>query len=427
MKKKNLLVLIIVFLLSFFSLCLISCDTNNTDNTDNETNTNDTSTSHTCVYSEKITSDTYKVSNATCTEKAKYYFSCTCGKKGTETFEYGTELGHDFINYVYNNDATCVQDGTKTAVCIREDCTHQDTVVAEGTRLIEISAYVDGEFFGTLYTCENKDYKINFPERPQDITTNRNIEKYFYGWFLDEFCENIINENQTFKTNSKIYAKWIKTDSSIFNYTVSNGKATITGRKNKNSFQPVLVIPGYINTFQVSTIGKSAFIRDDMLEKVIICENLETIEGAAFYECSRLEEIIIPESITCMKKIAFGSCPKLTKIFFNAIHCIVMDCGYIDGGVKWNTNGHCPYGYGAAIEEIEIFIGENVKFIDNNMFSDPVGIKYKTTYFKNPYGWYRYTDPNYPEWNKCYAIENISNEFILNTYYGKELMGELVK
>ena len=66
-------------------------------------------------------------------------------------------------------------------------------------------------------------------------TQNKYIEKYFYGWFIDEYCSLPVEKEQNFETSYSIYAKWIKTDSTVFNYKVSNGEATITGRKNKTA------------------------------------------------------------------------------------------------------------------------------------------------------------------------------------------------
>ena len=48
-------------------------------------------------------------------------------------FEVRKAPGHSFTNYVYNNDATCEEDGTKTAVCTH--CGATDTKVAENTEL----------------------------------------------------------------------------------------------------------------------------------------------------------------------------------------------------------------------------------------------------------------------------------------------------
>ena len=63
-------------------------------------------------------------SDATCLE-AKTCQRC----KETE----GEALGHSFINYVSNNDATCLEDGTKTAICDR--CDEKDTVADKGSAL----------------------------------------------------------------------------------------------------------------------------------------------------------------------------------------------------------------------------------------------------------------------------------------------------
>ena len=45
------------------------------------------------VYDKEVVADEYRASEATYTEPAKYYKSCVCGKKGTETFDNGEALG----------------------------------------------------------------------------------------------------------------------------------------------------------------------------------------------------------------------------------------------------------------------------------------------------------------------------------------------
>ena len=49
---------------------------------------------HTHRYTQQNTDALYKATDATCTKAATYYYSCTCGATGTETFEYGDCLGH---------------------------------------------------------------------------------------------------------------------------------------------------------------------------------------------------------------------------------------------------------------------------------------------------------------------------------------------
>ena len=74
--------------------------------------------------------------DATCTENGTETAICDlCGEaEDTREIE-DSALGHDFIDYTYNDDATCEADGTKTAICDRDDCEEEDTRTAEGTKL----------------------------------------------------------------------------------------------------------------------------------------------------------------------------------------------------------------------------------------------------------------------------------------------------
>lgn len=68
------------------------------------------------IYDQKIEADEYFCKGADCTHKATYYYSCVCGHCGTQTFEVGTALGHD-----YSDDWST--DGTgHWKACTREGC-----------------------------------------------------------------------------------------------------------------------------------------------------------------------------------------------------------------------------------------------------------------------------------------------------------------
>lgn len=47
----------------------------------------------------------YKATDADCTHKATYYYSCLCGKHGEKTFEHGEALGHILGNWIYNRES----------------------------------------------------------------------------------------------------------------------------------------------------------------------------------------------------------------------------------------------------------------------------------------------------------------------------------
>lgn len=77
---------------------------------------------HTHAYTLQIATDVYKVSDATCTQKAKYYYSCECGEKGTGTFDYGELLPHTFDQKVVSDaylatSATCLAHPTYFYSC----------------------------------------------------------------------------------------------------------------------------------------------------------------------------------------------------------------------------------------------------------------------------------------------------------------------
>ena len=105
--------------------------------------------------------DKYLKSAATCIAKAVYYKSCAiCGEKGTETFEYGNPLGHDYGAWTSNDN------GTHTRVCSR-DASHAETDDCHG---------------GTA-SCTKKavceDCKAEYGDLlPHDFTAEQAEEKY---------------------------------------------------------------------------------------------------------------------------------------------------------------------------------------------------------------------------------------------------------
>ena len=73
-------------------------------------------------YTQEVAEQAYFVTGATCTQKATYYKSCTCGDKGTATFEYGDFATHDCTQEVVEQkylatNATCTQKATYYKSC----------------------------------------------------------------------------------------------------------------------------------------------------------------------------------------------------------------------------------------------------------------------------------------------------------------------
>ena len=111
MKKRLLTILLSLVAATCLTLALTACGGNKTECEKNghsfatEWTSDTTDHWHKCancdeisdkaahVYNKEVVADEYRASEATYTEPAKYYKSCVCGKKGTETFDNGEALG----------------------------------------------------------------------------------------------------------------------------------------------------------------------------------------------------------------------------------------------------------------------------------------------------------------------------------------------
>lgn len=115
---------------------------------------------HTHTFDKKVNINKYLQSAADCTHPAVYYYSCECGEKGTDTFEFGSTSNHSFTNYVSNNDATHQHDGTKTAKC--DHCHATNTITDVGSKTPHTFSN-DWSFNETYHwkaaTCEHKEEK----------------------------------------------------------------------------------------------------------------------------------------------------------------------------------------------------------------------------------------------------------------------------
>jgi len=146
-------------------------------------------------------------SKATCVAAAKYYVKCdSCDVVSNEkTVAVGTPNvnAHSFLNFIYNKDATCDQNGTETAVC-ENGCGNSETRLKDNTKLIDSAGvfddvgakkwyktYVDyavtfGIFTGTAKTTFSPNDNITRAQFVQVLaniegvdTSNRNVTTEF--------------------------------------------------------------------------------------------------------------------------------------------------------------------------------------------------------------------------------------------------------
>ena len=105
-----------------------------------------------------------------------------------------------------------------------------------------------------------------------------------------------------------------------YTYTVSGGKATITGFDHSyySSHSGDLSIAGELGGYPVTAIGDWVFFWHSPLTSVTIPNSVTHIGENAFTLCDSLTSVDIPNSVTHIGESAFSSCASLASVFIPA-------------------------------------------------------------------------------------------------------------
>ena len=130
MKKKYLLALLIGLLCL---LCLLCAEASASE---------EEHKGHSTIYYYNYSAKSHQLYCTTCQKIVSFGFcsgaSATCTKPGyceTCLNPYRLPTGHKMTNYESDNNATCTQDGTKTARCQNDGCGESKTIPDEGSKL----------------------------------------------------------------------------------------------------------------------------------------------------------------------------------------------------------------------------------------------------------------------------------------------------
>ena len=210
-------------------------------------------------FDQKVTKAIYRKSIATCGTSAVYYKSCSCGEMGTETFNAGGPLGHNYVN---------------------RECTRCHDVTATSNGLIFRSISDDTCIVFNVGFCLDKDIVIP-AENDGQIVVGIN--------------------NDVFKENDGLESIFIP--SSITNI----GKNAFSGCNNLKT----VTIP---SDSKLTTISESAFEHCNNLTDIVMPSSLKSIGRAAFKDCIKLEEINLPSSLKDIGIDAFANCASLKSL-----------------------------------------------------------------------------------------------------------------
>ncbi len=189
--------------------------------------------------------------------------------------------------------------------------------------------------------------------------------------------------------------------SGIFNYTISNGTATITGVEDS---QTVVDVPSEIDGYPVTRIGDGAFggssviinvtIPDSVtsigsmcfaysksIRTVRLSRSIKKISEGMFYQCEGLIAVSIPYGVTSIESRAFGMCSILSAVSIpNSIQLIADDAfagsDYVKIHCYFNENA-IAYKYatnkGFKCEElITVYVNGTEIDFDQPPITDPV-------------------------------------------------------
>jgi len=191
------------------------------------------------------------VTPATCTEQGYTTHTCDCGDSYTDTFT--QKLGHQFLSYTYDSNATCTKEGTKSATCNRTGC--NETITLSG-----INSAAHSFNNGICTECEHYD--------------------------------------------ATPYLAFTELSSGTYSVKLSY----------EDSLPAKIAIPSNYNGKKVTSLGRGSFSGETSLTSVIIPDNIVVIEEMAFEGCTNLTSIVTPDSLIQIQYGAFANCKSLRSI-----------------------------------------------------------------------------------------------------------------
>ncbi|MCM1399324.1 MAG: leucine-rich repeat protein [Clostridium sp.] len=282
--------------------------------------TDETVSSHTHTWTKKV------VSQPTCDKTGSNLYTCKeCGSTYSESVE---AIGHRYANYISNNNATCINDGTATATCTT--CGKLNTVIlknsATGVHIWDKGTIIKNptttENGSKLYVCsvcgETKTevlpvkISVDIPEEPTPQKPTVTVPKVG-----DTFKDT--KSRAQYKITGKQTVSFIKT-------TATSGKVTIpaTVTYKGKTFKVTAIYKGAFKnktgitavTFgkNITSVGSEAFSGCKKLKTVTLNVNLTKMDERAFYKCTALTTITIPKNVKQIGKQAFYGCKKLKSI-----------------------------------------------------------------------------------------------------------------
>ena len=306
----------------------------------------------------------YFAAEADCFSPTLYYYSCECGERGYETFEVGEANGHSFVGYVCE-DCGSEKSSEGLIFQLNENHNHYALVGYDEnvTENVYISTYngmpvfsIDFEAFKDCTTIKN----VYLSTQVRSIADNAfwgctNLESIYlgnvvsFGTGVFAYCtslESITSSGEV--TALKIINNCVITDTTI-NYEDGSYETVniiLAGCNNSIIPQDQDIVLIAINAFR----GLPGFTY------AVLPETIREIGPYAFQDCTGLKELTLNNGIQILGDLCFLNCTSLEKIYYN-----VPDLK-IYGGYEFK-------GVGKSSDGLTLTVGKDVKSIPADLFS----------------------------------------------------------
>ena len=214
---------------------------------------------HTHVYDRQSTDARYLKAAAGCTTKAVYFCSCACGEAGTETFEAGTPLGHDWGRYIVTTPATETSEGVETRTCQRDSSHTQTRAIPK----LPASTYgVSGEVHESGDDpAEGVNVTLVLGDREIASTTTDDKGKYSFGNVAPGVYNLVAKKDGIIMT---VKVAVISKDVSVDTITMPKGKTnSVVEVKSEKPGETVEAVVGNLETVFKTTGDDKPFTRED--------------------------------------------------------------------------------------------------------------------------------------------------------------------
>ena len=267
---------------------------------------------------------------------------CTvCGRQKPTGSE---QCVHSYSNYVYNNDATCVTDGTETAKC--KYCDKTDTRVSAAHSATGVHTFANdvctgcGEYSPNIVVTQG----LKFTE----ITENNEVVGYeLSGIGSVTDTEIVIPKTYNGKPVTSLRMGVFYDCSNLMNITIPNSVMNI----GDFAFHHCSNLTNISIPSSVIRIGHGAFVGCNCLTSIMISSGVTSIGSFAFVDCSSLTSITIPNSVTSIGGEVFVNCGLTSITIPDSVtsigSAVFYGCSSLTsvtvatGNTKYHSAGNC--------------------------------------------------------------------------------------